>query len=92
MTTVYEQEYLRAKRAREEMIKTFMKFELESCLAEASWSLRSYNCEVLGCPQEDYPAKLLTTPPPGYEDNLNKRLSRAMKGTHLNSLSSFQIK
>ena len=58
-----------------------MQLELEACLEEVSWSIRCYyNCEVLGCPQEEYPARLLPTLPPDYEDNLINRLRRAQKG------------
>ena len=67
-------------RAREDRIRTFMQLELEACLEEVSWSIRCYNCEVLGCPQEEYPARLLPTLPPSYEDNLQSRLIRAQKG------------
>ena len=49
-------------------------------MEEVSWSIRCYNCEVLGCPQEEYPARLLPTLPPSYEDNLQNRLRRAQKG------------
>ena len=75
MTTVYE--YIRMMRAREDRIRTFMQLELEACLEEVSWSIRCYNCEVLGCPQEEYPARLSPTLPPNYEDNLQNRLRRA---------------
>ena len=67
-------------RAREDRIRTFMQLELEACLEEVSWSIRYYNCEVLGCPQEEYPARLLSTLPPDYEDNLINRLRAAQKG------------
>ena len=67
-------------RVREDRIRTFMKLELEACLEEVCWSIRCYNCMVLGCPQEEYPARLLPTLPPNYEDNLQKRLRRAQKG------------
>ena len=67
-------------RAREERIRTFMQLELEACLEEVSWMLRCYNCETLDCPQEEYPARLLPTPPPSYIDNLQSRLIRARKG------------
>ena len=67
-------------RAREERIRTFMQLELEACLEEVSWMLRCYNCEVLDCPQEEYPARLLPIPPPSYIDNLQSRLIRARKG------------
>ena len=80
MTTVHEHEYFKMMRAREDRIRTFMQLELEACLEEVSWSIRFYNCEVLGCPQEEYPARLLPTLPPSYEDNLQSRLIRAQKG------------
>ena len=66
--------------AREDRIRTFMQLELEACLEEVRWSITCYNCEVLGCPQEEYPARLLPTLPPNYEDNLLNRLGRAQKG------------
>ena len=68
-------------RAREDRIRTFMQLELEACLEEVSWSIRCYNCELLDCPQEEYPAKLLPILPPNYEDNLQSRLIMAQKGT-----------
>ena len=80
MTTVHEHEYFKMMRAREDRIRTFMQLELEACLEEVSWSIRCYNCEVLRCPQEEYPARLLPTLPPSYEDNLQSRLIRAQKG------------
>ena len=80
MTTVNEHEYFEMVRAREDRIRTFMQLELEACLEEVSWSIRCYNCEVLGCPQEEYPARLLPTLPLSYEDNLQSRLRRAQKG------------
>ena len=82
MTTVIinEHEYFKMVRAREDRIRTFMQLELEACLEEVCWSIRCYNCEVLGCPQEDYPARLLPTLPPDYEDNLVIRLRREQKG------------
>ena len=75
-------------RAREDRIRTFMQLELEACLEEVSWSMRCYNCEVLGCSQEEYPARLLPTLPPSYEDNLLSRLIRAQKGIFPASLKS----
>ena len=80
MTTVNEHEYFKMVRAREDRIRTFMQLELEACLEEVSWSIRCYNCEVLGCPQEEYPARLLPTLPPNYEDNLQNKLRRVQKG------------
>ena len=67
-------------RAHEDRIRTFMQLELEACLEEVSWSIRCYNCELLGCPQEENPARLLPTLPPSYEDNLQSRLIMAQKG------------
>ena len=80
MITVNEHEYFKLVRAREDRIRTFMQLELEACLEEVSWSIRCYNCEVLGYPQEEYPARLLPTLPPNYEDNLQNILRRAQKG------------
>ena len=73
-------EYFKMVRAREDRIRTFMQLELEACLEEVRWSITCYNCEVLGCPQEEYPARLLPTLPPDYQDNLINRLSAAQKG------------
>ena len=80
MTTIDKHEYFKMIRAREERIRTFMQLELEACLEEISWMRRCHNCEVLDCPQEEYPARLLPTPPPSYIDNLQSRLIRARKG------------
>ena len=82
MTTVFvnEHEYLKMVRAREDRIRTFMQLELEACLEEVRWSITCYNCEVLGCPQEEYPARLLPTLPSDYEVNLTNRLRAAQKG------------
>ena len=77
---VNEHEYFKMVRAREDRIRTFMQLELEACLEEVRWSITCYNCEVLGRPQEEYPARLLPTLPPNYEDNLLNRLRRAQKG------------
>ena len=78
--TVHEHEYFKMMRAREDRTRTFMQLELEACLEEVSWSIKCYKCEVLGCPQEEYPARLLPTLPPNYEDNLQNRLIMAQKG------------
>ena len=76
-------------RAREDRIRTFMQLELEACLEEVCWSKRCYNCEVLGCPQEEYPARMLPTLPPNYEeDDLQNRLRRAQKGIFPTSLKN----
>ena len=80
MTIIHEHEYFKMMRAREDRIRTFMQLELEACLEEVSWPIRCYNCKVLGCPQEEYPARLLPTLPPNYEDNLQSRLIMAQKG------------
>ena len=85
MTTVDKHEYYKMMQAREERIRTFMQLELEACLDEVSWMLRYHNCEVLDCPQE-YPARLLPTPPPSYIDNLQSRLIQARKGIFSASL------
>ena len=80
MTTVDKHEYCKMIWAREEWIRTFMQLELEAYLEEVSWMLRCHNCEVLDCAQEEYPVRLLPTPPPSYIDNLQSRLIRARKG------------
>ena len=79
MTTVDKHEYFKMMRAREERVRIFVQLEREACLEEVSWTLRCYNCEVLDCPQEEYPARLLPTPPPSYIDNLQSRLIKARK-------------
>ena len=86
MTTVDEHEYYNMMRMRDERIRTFMQLELEACLEEVSWMLRCHNCEVLDCPQEEYPAMLLSTPPPSYIVNLQSRLIQASKGIFTASL------
>ena len=80
MTIVHEHEYFKMMRACEDRTRNFMQLELEACLEEVSWSIRCYNYEVLGCPQEEYPARLLPTLPPNYEDNLQSRLIMVQKG------------
>ena len=89
MTTVHEHEYFKMMRAREDRIRTFMQLELEACLEGVSWSIRCYNCEVLGCPQEEYPARLSPTLPPSYENSLQSRLIRAQKVIFPASLKMF---
>ena len=86
MTTVNEREYFKMVRAHEGRIRAFMQLELEACLEEVCWSIRCYNCEVLGCPQEEYPPRLLPILPSNYEDNLQNRLRRAQKGIFPTSL------
>ena len=73
-------------RTREARIRTSMQLELEACLKKVSWMLRCHNCEALDCPQEEYPARLLPTPPPSYIDNLQSRLIKARKGIFSASL------
>ena len=67
-------------RMRETRIRTFMQLELEACLEEVIWMVRCPNCEALLCPQEEYPARLLPTPPPSYIEYLQSRLIKARKG------------
>ena len=80
-----EHEYYKMMRMREARIRTFMQLELEACLEEVSWMLRCHTCVALDCPQEEYPARLLPTPPPSYIDNLQSRLIKARKGIFLAS-------
>ena len=86
MTTVYDHEYYSLMRTREARIRTSMQLELEACLEEVRWMLRCHNCEALNCPQEEYPARLLPTPPPSYIDNLQSRLIKGHKGVFPASL------
>ena len=78
MTTVDEHEYYKMMRTREARIRTFMQLELEACLEELNWMIICHNCEALDCPQEEYPARLLPTPPPSYIDNLQSRLIKVV--------------
>ena len=73
-------------RTHEARIRTFMQVKLEACLEEVSWMIRCDNCEALNCPQEEYPARLLPTPPPSCIDNLQSRLIKARKGIFTASL------
>ena len=70
MTTVDEHEYYKMMLTLEARTRTFMQLELEACLEEVNWMIRYHNCEALNCPQEEYPARFLPTPPPSYIDNL----------------------
>ena len=65
---------------REAKIRTFMQLEIEACLEELNWMIRCHNCETLNCPQEEYPARLLPSPPPSYIDNLQSRLFKVQNG------------
>ena len=80
MTTVGEHGYYKMMRTREARIITFMQLELEACLKEVNWMIRCHNCEALNFPQEEYPSRLLSTPPPCYIDNLKSRLIKVRKG------------
>ena len=80
MTTVDEHEYCKMMRTREARIRTFVQLELEACSKQLNWMIRCHNCEALNCPQEEYPARLLPTPPPSYIDNLQSRLIKVHKG------------
>ena len=79
MTTIDEHEYYKMMRTREARVRTFMQLELEACLEEVNWMIRCHNCETLNCPQEEYSARLLPTPPPSYIDNLQSRLIKVRK-------------
>ena len=73
-------------RTREAKIRTFMQLELEACLEEVNWMITCHKCEALNCPQEEYPARLLPTPPPCYIDSLQRRLIKVRKGIFPSSL------
>ena len=80
MTTVGEHEYYKMMRTREARIRTFMQFELKACLEEVNLIIRCHNCEAHNCPQEEYPVKLLPSPPSSYIDNLQSGLIKVQKG------------
>ena len=84
--TTDEHEYYKMMRTLEARIRTFMQLELEACLEEVNWMIRCHNCEALNCPQKEYPARLLPTPPPSYTDNLQSRLIKVRKGVFPASL------
>ena len=84
--TVDEHEYYKMMRKREVRIRTLMQLGLGACLEELNWMLRFHNCEALNCPQEEYRARLLPTPPPNYVDNLQSRLIKVQKGIYPPSL------
>ena len=88
MTTVDEHEYYKIMRTREARVRTFMQLELEACLEKVDWMIICHNCEALNCPQEEYPARLLPTPPPSYIDDLQSRLIKARKGIFPASLKT----
>ena len=79
MTTIDKHEYYKMMRTREARVGTFMQLELAACLEEVNWMIRCHNCETLNCPQEEYSARLLPTPPPSYIDNLQSRLIKVRK-------------
>ena len=89
--TVDEHEYHKVMREREARIRTFMQLELEACLEELNWMIRCHNCEALNCLQEQYPARLLPTPPPSYIDNLQSRLIKVQNEIFPASLKVIKI-
>ena len=48
--------------------------------------IRCHNCEALNCPQDEYPARRLPTPPSNYVDNLQSRPIKVQKGIYPPSL------
>ena len=42
--------------------------------------IRCHNCEALNYPQEEYPTRLLPTPPPSYIDNLQSKRIKTRNG------------
>ena len=89
MTTVDEHKYYKMMRTREAGIRLFMQLKLEPCLEELNWMIICHNCEALDYPQEEYPARLLPTPPLSYIDNLQSRLIKVQKGIFPASLKMF---
>ena len=84
--TVDEHEYHKVMRGREVKIRNFMQLKLEKSLEELNWMIRCHNCEALNCPQEEYPASFLPTPPPSYIDNVQNRLIKVQEGIYPASL------
>ena len=84
--TVDKHEYYKMIPKREARIRAFMQPELEACLEELNWMIRCHNCEALNYPQEKYPAKPLSTPPPNYIDNLQSTLIKVQKEIYPPSL------
>ena len=74
----YSEEYEKTVWMREARIKAFMQLELEACQEEIIW-IRYHNCEALGRPQEEYPARPLPISP-NYIYNLKSRLIRVKQG------------
>ena len=65
---------------REMKIRLFMLMEFENCRDELGWLIRRHNCIVdTCCPEKDYPPMPLPIPP-GYTDNLERRMRKAVKG------------
>ena len=64
---------------RETKIILFMHMELEKCRSELGWLIRCHNFIVDNCSEEDYPPRPLPIPP-GYTENLERRMRKAMKG------------
>ena len=77
--TVDEHEYHIVMTEDEAKIRTFRQLELEACLEELNCMIRCHNCEALNCPQEEYPARPLPTPPPSYIDNLQNILIKVQR-------------
>ena len=64
---------------REKRIKLFMLMELENYRNELGWLIRCHNCTVDKCPEKHYPPRSLPIPP-GYTEDLERRIRKAMKG------------
>ena len=80
MTTVDEHGYYKMMPTCEARIRKLMQLGLKACSKEVNWMTRCHNCEALNCPQEEYPARHLPTPPPSYIDNLQSGLIKVRKG------------
>ena len=64
---------------REKRIKLFMQMKLERCSNELGWLIRRHDCTVDNCLEENYPPMPLPIPP-GYTENLERRMRKAMNG------------
>ena len=64
---------------RENRIEHYRQMELDDCRNKLVWLIRCHDCAVDNYPAEEYPPRLLPIPP-DYIDNLQGKMSKAMKG------------
>ena len=79
MTTVDKNVYYK-RCGRVKKNKNLRAAQTRGVLGRGYMMIICHNCEALNCPQEEYPARLLPTPPTIYIDNLQSRLIKPRKG------------